>query len=181
MIKFVTKKRKNQDAIMSLDNIQLPAYVIQDLFQKNLVDINTAEIQPVTVENMELNIFGGNKQHILLVVNNSDTAFITDQELTFLSGVLNACKLTLEDVGVFNIASYPSISYTTISSAFKPKIVLMFGLSSDVIQLPFVMPQFQTQSYNNQVYLSAPSLTELESNKDMKRKLWTALQQIFSL
>lgn len=166
---------------MSLDNIQLSPFVIQDLFQKSLVDINEAENDPVIVERKGLNMFGGNKQHIILMVNNPDAAFVTDQQLTFLSGILNACKLTLEDVGVVNIASYPAISYKIISETFKPRIVLMFGISPDTIQLPFVMPEFQRQSYNNQVYLAAPSLDDLENDKDLKRKLWTALQQIFSL
>ena len=166
---------------MRLDNIRLPGFVIQDLFQKSLVDINPTEIQPVTVENSDLNIFGGNKQHILLLVNNADTAFVNEQELSFLTGILTACKLTLEDVGIINMASYPSISYSMISNTFKPKIVLMFGLTPGSIQLPFVVPEFQRQSYNNQVYLAAPPLTEIENNKDLKRKLWTALQQTFSL
>lgn len=166
---------------MSLDNIQLPPFVIQDLFQKSLVDINDAANEPIIVDNKGLNMFGGNKQHIILIVNNPDAAFVTDQQLTFLSGILNACKLTLEDIGVVNIASYPAISYKIISETFKPRIVLMFGITPDAIQLPFVMPEFQRQSYNNQVYLAAPSLDDLENNKDLKRKLWTALQQIFSL
>ena len=58
---------------------------------------------------------------------------------------------------------------------------MMFGILPDAIQLPFVMPKFQRQSYNNQVYLAIPSLNELENNKDLKRKLWIVLQQIFSL
>ena len=166
---------------MSIDDIQLPAFVIQDLFQKSLVDINSIEKTEIISADKELNFFGGNKQHIILIVNNPDAAFVSDQQLSFLSGILNACKLTLEDIGLINIASYPSISYKKISENFTPRIVLMFGILPDAIQLPFVMPEFQRQSYNNQVYLSAPSLDELENNKDLKRKLWIALQQIFSL
>lgn len=166
---------------MSIDNIQLPAFVIQDLFQNSLVDLTGNKIQQLTGTNKELSFFGGNKQHILLLVNNPDTAFVTDEQLTFLSGILNACKLTLEDVGLLNLASYPGISYKKISDAFTPRIVMMFGILPDAIQLPFVMPEFQRQSYNNQVYLAAPTLNELENNKELKRRLWTVLQQIFSL
>ncbi len=165
---------------MSLNDIELPEFIIQDLFQKTLVDLSGNEKKQTVTVNKELNFFGGNKQHILLLVNNPDTTFVTDQQLTFLSGILNACKLTLEDVGLLNIAASPSISYKTISDAFTPRIML-FGISTDTIQLPFLMPDFQRQSYNNQVYLAAPSLQALESDKEMKRKLWTVLQQIFSL
>ena len=166
---------------MNLNNIQLPAFVIQDLFQKTLVDTNNNEKKQSTAENKELNIFGGNKQRIILIVNHRDISFVTDQQLTFLSGILNACKLTLEDVGLLNISSAPAISYKTISDSFKPGIVMMFGISPEAIQLPFVIPEFQRQSYHNQVYVAAPSLDDLENNKELKRKLWTVLQQIFSL
>jgi hypothetical protein len=166
---------------MSIDNITLPPFVIQDLFQKTLVDLNTNDKKQTISTGKELNFFGGNKQHIILLVNNPDAAFISDQQLTFLSGILNACKLTLEDIGLVNIASYPTISYKKISETFTPRIVMMFGISPNAIELPFVMPEFQRQSYNNQVYLAAPSLDELENNKELKRKLWIVLQQIFSL
>jgi len=166
---------------MSLDSIQLPAFVIQDLFQKNLVDLSGNEKKKIQSTNKELNFFGGNKQHIILLVNNPDTAFVNDQQLTFLSGILNACKLTLEDVGLLNIASYPAISYKKISETFNPGIVIMFSITPDTIQLPFLMPDFQRQSYNNQVYVAVPALDALENDKDLKRKLWTVLQQIFSL
>lgn len=166
---------------MSIDNIQLPAFVIQDLFQNSLVDLTDNGKPQLVATNKELNFFGGNRQHIVLLVNNPDSAYVTDQQLTFLSGILNACKLTLEDVGLLNIASYPEISYKKISDIFNPRIVMMFGIFPDEIQLPFVMPEFQRLSYNNQVYLAVPSLNELENDKELKRRLWSVLQQIFSL
>jgi hypothetical protein len=156
---------------MSLDDIRLPAYVIQDLFQKTLVDLSSNKKKKIISTNKDLNFFGGNKQHIILLVNNSDTAFVTDRQLTFLSGILNACKLTLEDIGLVNIAPYPGMSYKKISETFNPGIVIMFGITPDTIQLP----------YNNQVYVAIPDLNTLENDKDLKRKLWTVLQQIFSL
>jgi len=168
---------------MSLDNIRLPEFVIQDLFRTTLVDLNShAEpLEYAQDKKGEINIFGGNKQHILLLVNHTDASFISDEQLTFLSGILTACKLTFEDIGLLNIASHSAISYKTISNIFNPRIVLLFGILPDAIQLPFVMPEFQRQSYNNQVYITVPSLQTLENNKDLKRKLWIALQQIFSL
>ena len=166
---------------MSLDNIRLPGFIIQDLFQKTLVDIHGSENEQLSITTKELNFFGGNRQHIILLVNNPDIAFITDQQLTFLSGILNACKLTLEDIGLLNIASSPAITYKRISDIFNPRIVLMFGISPNEIELPFVMPAFQRQLYNNQVYLAVPALTEIENDKELKRKLWLALQQVFSL
>lgn len=166
---------------MSLDNIQLPGFILQDLFQKTLVDLSGSEKTDLPLKNNEINFFGGNKQHIILLVNTPEVTFVSDEQLTFLSGILTACKLTLEDVGLVNIAFYPELTYKKISEAFTPRITIMFGVEPGTIQLPFEMPGFQRQSFNNQVYMAVPSLTELENNKDLKRKLWAVLQQIFLL
>ena len=141
---------------MSLDNIHLPGFVIQDLFQKTLVDLTTEELKVVN-EHKELNYFGGNKQQIVLLVNCADSVYINDQSLTFLSGILNACKLTLEDVAIVNLYSYPELNHKTITHALNPKIILMFGIASKTIELPFIIPEFQKQSFNGQIYLSSSS------------------------
>jgi DNA polymerase III psi subunit len=163
---------------MSLDNIQLPGFIIQDLYQKSLVDLNNSESKN-TAKSKEINYFGGNKQHIILLVKNADAVFINDEQLTFLSGILTACKLTIEDIALVNIVNLSSLSYKLFIDEFKPKIFLLFGVSPDEIQLPFVMPYFQKQSYNNVLYLSSPALNEVEANKDLKRQLWEVLKQIF--
>lgn len=166
---------------MDIDNIQLPAFIIHDLYQKTLVDLTESDkVKDKEIAN-EIKFFGGNNQRILLLINNPGIAFLEDEQFTFLSGILNACKLTMEDIALINIATYSTLSYKKINETFAPKIILMLGVSSASIQLPFVIPEFQQQSYNNQVYLSVFSLNELEKNKDLKRKLWMALQQIFSL
>lgn len=165
---------------MSLDKIQLPPFVIQDLFQKSLVDINTTS-DKIKAKPNEINFFGGNRQRIVLLVNNPDVVFMADGQLTFLSGILSACKLAFEDIALINIAALPAVSYKTISENFNPTVIILFGIPPEQLQLPFVIPEFQKQSYNNQVYLSVPDLNNLENNKDLKRKLWVVLQQIFSL
>lgn len=166
---------------MSLDNIQLPGFIIQDLFQKNLVDLSQNYAEEIKSEEKTVQFFGGNKQHIIILVDTADAVFVSDEQLTFLSGILNACKLNLEDVGIINMHNYRDVSYKIIHENFTPRIVIMFGVTPESVELPFVIPYFQKQTFNNQIYLSAPALTVLESDKDLKRKLWTALQQIFSI
>ena len=71
---------------MSLNDIELPAFIIQDLFQKTLVDLSGNEKKQTIPVNKELNFFGGNKQHILLLVNNPDTAFLLDEKNIIIHG-----------------------------------------------------------------------------------------------
>ena len=166
---------------MSLDNLRLPSFIIQDLFQSCLVDLTLDILAKSGVKKGEINFFGGNNQHITVVVNTVNGEFISPEQLNFLSGIITACKLTLEDIAIVNIAAHSSLSYQKIITALAPKIVLLFGVSPETIQLPFVIPEFQKQVYASCLYLSAPDLNKLEENKDLKKQLWLILKQIFSL
>ncbi|MDQ6757734.1 MAG: hypothetical protein M3004_12455 [Bacteroidota bacterium] len=151
------------------------------MFQKHLVDINSSVEVKNNGNSNEINFFGGNKRGILLLINNTEDPFLNNEQFTFLGGILNACKLSMEDICLINLNKYSLTSYKKITETFATKIIVMFGITSDMIQLPFIIPAFQSQTFNKTVYLSAPSLDELENNKDLKRKLWASLQQIFSL
>ena len=166
---------------MSLDNITLPGFIIQDLFQKCLVDVNENNYGKVPAEKGILNFYGGNNQQITILVNNPDETYLSTMDLDFLSGILNACKLSMEDVALVNMATSTKLYYQTISKQLVSKIVLLFGVLPAAIELPFVIPEFQKQLHNNQIYLCAPSLNLLQNNTDLKRKLWVSLKQIFSL
>ena len=165
---------------MSLNNLQLPEQVIRELYRTSLVDLSGAD-NIKNAANKEIDFYGGNRQRIIILVNAPGTAYIADEQLSFLTGILAACKLNLEDTAIVNVARYPGLDYKKISTAMSPLIVMMFGVLPADIELPFVMPDFQRQSYNNQVYLSAPSLTDIANDREMKKKLWTTLQQIFSM
>lgn len=165
---------------MSLNNIQLPDFIIQDLFQKNLVDISKGNTVKTTTSKPGTSYSGGNNQHIIILINNPNGEFISAEQQIFLNGILNACKLTMSDVALIN-ATDKTLHYQTIIKQFSPKTFLLFGVSTTDIQLPFVIPEFQKQIHNNLLYLSAPSLSELQNNKELKRKLWDLLKQLFSL
>ena len=151
---------------MSLDT-QLPPFIIQDLFQKVLVDL-----KPV-------NFRGNNNQKISIIINDPGNEY--NEHQPFLSGILKACKLSLNDIALVNHANTEHQDHKSICETLKPKIILLFGVTPEVIQLPFNMPEFQKQSYSNRIYLSAPSLKEIENNKELKQKLWSCLKQIFSV
>ena len=165
---------------MSLNNIQLPGFILQDLFQKNLVDICNVNTEKPTVSKTGIPFSGDNHQQIIVLINNPNEEFISAEQQIFLNGILNACKLTMKDVALINLTA-KTLHYQTIIKEFSPKIFLLFGVSPAAVQLPFVIPEFQKQMHNNLFYLSAPSLTELQNNKELKRKLWDLLKQLFSL
>ncbi|MEO6231250.1 MAG: hypothetical protein ABJB11_20470 [Ferruginibacter sp.] len=166
---------------MSLDNIQLHPIVLQGLFTDSLIDFDNH--QPINQKetNKTIATLGNNKQYILIVVASEEAIYLPDDQLNFLLGVLSACNLSMEDVAICNIKKNKNISYKTFEETLKSEKIFLFGVSPAEISLPLEFPDYQIQRFNNQVYLSAPILSKLQTDKAEKTILWNCLKQIFSI
>jgi hypothetical protein len=168
---------------MSLNNIQLTAGAIQDLYKKSLVlsdKMPEAKVEKPSTT-VPLNILGNNQQKILILVADDEALYLPDDQLNFLMGILTACKLTMQDVAILNTTKNTAISYTNLATMLQPSTVILFGVETSIISLPLQFPAYQIQAYNNQTYLNAPPLALLQNDKAEKTKLWLCLKQLFSL
>ncbi len=164
---------------MSLDNIQIPTSVIQDLFKDSLIDLNTEQTKLGNEPSKEASFLGQNNKGILLLVHSPNAAYLPDELLNFLLGILSACKLSMADVALINTAQPKKLDYQELTEKFQAEKIFLFGLPSSSIGLPLDFPTYQVQTYNHQVYLRAATLEELENNKEEKTKLWNCLKKIF--
>ncbi len=164
---------------MGLDNIQLPPIALQELYKYSLIDLQN---DPKTVEKASVKQFctlGNNKNHILILVESTETLYLPDDQLNFLMGILAACNLTMEDVAILNIKKNTGVTYKTVTNELKSEKLFLFGVTPGQIELPLDFPNYQVQSYNHQLYLTAPSLVHFHDNKVEKTRLWNCLKQIF--
>jgi len=127
------------------------------------------------------NYLGDYKKSILIIVRYDNTPHLPDQQLDFLSSVLTACKLSVGDVAVINIANAPSAVYKDLQEKFKSRFTVLFGLTPQQLEMPLSFPEFQVQAFNNCTYLHAPALEALEADKVLKRKLWVCLRKMFGV
>jgi hypothetical protein len=171
---------------MTLDNIQLPAFIIADLFKDSLVVLNTPQPKKQEKEGAGSSVLpsvsglGQNQRKILLLVAEKEAIYLRDDQLNFLLGILSACSLTMADVMLVNQYQH-NVDYGLLTVQFEPEKILLFGVAPSAIGLPLNFPQYQVQRFNNQVYLYAPSLSVLEKDRMEKSKLWTCLKQIFNI
>lgn len=163
---------------MSLNDIVLPVKSIVSLYKNSLVEDQSFNT-PKPLQQSSVAILGKNLRRIIILVTNKEAAFLPDDELNFLLGILSACKLNMDDVGIVNLAKNKGLSYTQIINDSKAEKLLLFGVKPDELALPFSFPHYQLQRYNEQLYLAAPALSNLQDNKDEKLKLWNCLKQIF--
>lgn len=164
---------------MNFEHFQLPGFLLRDLYKESLVELHEIQLFPDKKPELKDTVLGNNHKQILILVNYPDKQMISDPDLTFLLTILNACKLTLNDVVIFNFAPEEEIGFQKLVQEFKSSVVLLFGVKQDSINLPVVFPDFQIQSFREIRFLSSPPLQILQQDDSIKRKLWASLKQLF--
>ena len=167
--------------------IKLPGFIIADLYKDSLVVLNeesmiAPESHTSAVEETPF-YSGNNTQHICIVLNNATHVFADDESLQLLSNLLAALNYTLADAALINYYRTP-LDYSTISEVLQPRVCLLFGVTTKALQLPFIIPNYQLQQYENCTFIQACSIEEMKANDDKakaeKRKLWNCLKTVFN-
>lgn len=178
---------------MGINNIKLPAQTIAELYGHSLIGeakstifqptipiSNETEATPAKASTV-LKWLGNNEQKVLILVNNSTATFLPDKQLSFLTGILTACRLSIADVAILNIHHHPNLTYKEIQAELQSKNVVLFGIEPAAIELPINFPHYQLQQFTGTTYLTAPTLPELEDDKVEKSKLWVCLKKMFGI
>ena len=127
---------------------------------------------------------GNNRRQITVLVQSPGVAFLPDDQLSFLTRMLEACKMNVGDVAIVNLAN-AAVSITALKQQLQPKMILLFGMEPVAIRLPMNFPWFKIQTYDECTFLCAPSLEELvlpgDESKLLKSKLWMCLKTLFGI
>ncbi|HQV55452.1 MAG: hypothetical protein IPH34_11755 [Chitinophagaceae bacterium] len=181
---------------MGINNIDLPAIVVEQLFNSSLIDNEVAAEKanpistPIKTETasksdndsvQEWKSLGNNNKKILIVLKSEDAVHLPDNQLTFLTGILSACNLSLADVAIVNTINHPEVSYKELTTYFASKVVLLFDIEPATFGLPINFPFYQIQAFAGNSFLYSPSLNNLENDKIEKSKLWVCLKRLFNL
>ncbi|HWK03710.1 MAG TPA: hypothetical protein VNS58_08760 [Puia sp.] len=127
---------------------------------------------------------GNNRRKITVLVESPGVAFLPDDQLSFLTRMLEACKMNVGDVAIVNLANAP-VTITALKQQLQPNMILLFGMEPVAIRLPMNFPWFKIQAYDECTYLCAPSLEELvlpgDESRLLKSKLWMCLKTLFEI
>ena len=145
------------------------------------IAVISIETQPISGEVVAWKSLGDNRKNILIMLNSPGSVHIADNELSFLTGILGACKLNMADVAIVNHYNYKDATYKELTNYFKSKIVFLFDIEPASFGLPMNFPHYQIQSFAGNSFLYSVSLKDLENDKIEKSKLWVSLKRLFNL
>jgi len=146
----------------------------------------TADAVPAGVKSQStaqgLKYLGGFQKQIAIVLTEHFHPHIAEEDLDFLSKLLTACKLSMNDVAIINVVNNSVAPETW--QALPVKVMLMFDVDPAAIGLPFVRPNFEIQEWAGAAYMSGPELNQFRNGNEqeiklLKSKLWVSLQKIF--
>jgi hypothetical protein len=148
---------------MNEENIQLPDFLIADLYKHSIVmagdEPKTEKKQPKKdVPAAERQWYlGSNLQKITLLVSEKEAVYLQDDSLQFLSAILGACKLNLGDVAIVNFHNDP-VDYSLLKEKLSPSFLLLFGVTAQLYncRLPFHITRYRNTTAAS--FFLAPSL-----------------------
>lgn len=177
--------------------IQLPGFVIADLYKNSLVitdDVHATADKVYEAEEIQIKEeieepkaapqqhLGGNEKGIAVLVDNAQQRFLDDESLQLLTNMLNALQLSMNDVALLNLQQTP-LTYKEIKAQFGAQTYLLFGVSTQQVELPFQMPDYKVQTFDNSKFLCSASLDIMKGAgkeaKLEKTKLWMCLKTLF--
>ena len=174
---------------MSFAEVKLHQKQIVDLYKNVLIQTETLmnSVEKV-VENSEikksLEFLGEHKKHVTIIIQDPNAVHISDDKLDFLTNLLTACKLSLADVAIINLAN-KNIQYRLIKDSLQTEYLILMGIDIKQFQLPIIFPKNKIQQFDNCNMLIAEDiglLMGVSSNvKTEKKALWSALKQMFNL
>ena len=166
---------------MTIDNIHLSDFLCQKLFRNNLINREKAEKIAEKTGKTKIQFLGLNQKRILFLVSNPENKYLEDTEMEMLTNLLTACKLSVADIALVNYAHCAPITYDELLTEFNSDKILVFGITTGNLKLPFNVPDFQIQKFQQQVYLFNPSMNAILNDVHLKKNLWNSLKKLFSI
>jgi hypothetical protein len=127
---------------------------------------------------------GNNLRRLTIIIDCPGTAFLPDEELGFLTKILEACRMNIGDVAIVNHHAAP-VAITLLRQQLQPANIILFGIEPTAIRLPINFPFFKLQPYDQCTYLYAPPLQQMvgitADAKLLKSKLWVCLKTLFDV
>jgi len=127
---------------------------------------------------------GEHLKQVTVIVKDELAVYLNENDLNLLSSILGACKLTLADIALINVAQQ-KLSLHEILDTLPSKLVIIFDVSGAALKIKLPTTLYKSIQLGDTYLLFSNSLSLMQgsdqSAKLEKSKLWTILKQLFQL
>ena len=144
---------------------------------------NNATNEPIKALG-QIKYLGEHLKQVTIIVKDELAVYLNENDLTLLSSILSACKLTLADVALINVAQQ-KLSLHEILNVLPSKLVMIFDVSSTTLKIKLPTTLYKSIQLGDTYLLFSNSLSKMQggdqSAKLEKGKLWAILKSLFQL
>ncbi|MBM3432687.1 MAG: hypothetical protein FJX92_06785 [Bacteroidetes bacterium] len=160
---------------MAINEIRLKAEQIADWYGQQLVREQSAVDLPTW------SVLGDFTKKILILVDQPMQAFLSDEELRFLTGILTACYLNLSEVGIVNLKDTPGQPAQQLHQRFHPSAWWLFGPTPEQLGMTDVITATTTGRFEGAPVFASLTLQQLDQQPEAKKVLWQQLKAHYVL
>lgn len=121
------------------------------------------------------------KHRMLILIDEARQERLIDSEALFLDKILSAVGHSLAEADVLNIRTMPSTDARTVLAGKLTNHFITFGVPLIKLQLDLLLPPYTPKKVEGVWFLLVDSLAVIEGDRELKKRLWTALQQMFAI
>ncbi len=163
--------------------IAAPSATMHVQIEANKDTSNNATIRPIN-ELGQIKYLGEHLKQVTIIVKDELAVYLNENDLTLLSSILSACKLTLADIALINVAQQ-KLSLHEILNVLPSKLVMIFDVSSTTLKIKLPTTLYKSIQLGDTYLLFSNSLSLMQggdqSAKLEKGKLWAILKSLFQL
>jgi len=148
-------------------------YVIDEQKQSVQAPSDTEDSKSVSAPKLKFR--GDGNSELLLYNYDKNNEFISQGDELFLQNVLKAIKLNISNTIIVNAANEKTDFSRILTNFNNVKTILTFGINKENSKSEL----YKVSSLDKQNYLRCDSLSSIEKDKEKKKALWGALQELF--
>ncbi len=169
---ILDKEEKKAHALVG-ETVLATAPINEKVNEQKVVDATTP-----------LKYLGDHLKKVIVIVNDPTAVYLNEADLGLLSSILNACKLTLADIALINIATQ-SIGLHDMLETLPSTLVISFDVNATQLKIKLPATLYKPIVLGDTHVLFSNSLSNMQGGdvnaKTEKGKLWIVLKQLFQL
>ncbi len=183
MLNFTAKKQKKHPyftAFMSFEKFQLNSEIVSEIYNNSIFILEEKQANTQSVDSMMPPHLGNYQKQILIFVSNEQHPFLADPEMDLLTAILNACKLSFNDVALCNCFKNNSSDIDAYFQKMNPTKTILFG-HNPILHITGNIKEYHPLQLAKGECLLSQDLSFLLANPDSKKILWDALRVLFKI
>jgi DNA polymerase III psi subunit len=117
---------------------------------------------------------GENNKYIVMLFSHTGNEAMPQKQKPFLQKILEATKLSFDDVALVNLNNYPNATFEQLKEYFAAASIFLWGISPSLFNIK--AERYQPVLHDKVKIVYVDAIEKIEQDKSLKAKLWGILQ-----